>query len=1266
MVLPLTVALADALANDTQLTGCLDDCIMTDVRPGTSMDQSSKETAQKQQTNASASPDHLQRSSGGALSPFSPLLRGKKSSTLRWSDEDLSLSSTRKVSVVVRVQETDSTHLSLFPYTPNDFGTSVLHHHTSREMVLVNPKALGKVIPSEITLETAKLVAQMAHIRSEDWARLYAFQQVQWPGSNHELEQLGHALVNDITATGSISCRVLLSLGNSEKTQTVFGRVAQQSIAKVFADASKDLPTRDVIEKYGFLGLVTRDVLERLRGKPSWLTLSVLELADDDVLHDMLASRPFPSDPSKKLRVRHQALSGAVVEGLSDVPIDSLKALGHSLRRAFAAAHHKRRPQPRGHLIATLKVYSGEDRCTVAQFVDVAHADGVNARRDAFCRKSLSTLGAVLRGTLLKEAGNDTTQSFRESTLTKILQRSIDHPDSRLVVLADVSPLSNRYDETLGTLRYVSRLLYSGPPIQSPSFSKLSSSKSTTPTSHSSTTSSPMSLQQFTDQETLLQNVVSDPRQRLARVLKRKTKGEEAKVEPDENHVPANYMDNPAEALNRRLSIDIATSPMERSSIKTPIVANGQSRMRESMLDQLPEQDPDVSLTLDHMAEHVYGNFPRHPTASTEVMLNAEPSGKWPHRITWEESEDDILESMASEGTSEFDSILSTSQDTTPIPVRQKDRVKKVSERVGEFEKKTAGNMPPMARVNRSHDGHSSLSHPGSPPASPTSRRHLVNPGYPTEQQVQREINIVEKALNRVKSVDHILWESSLASIFQLRAHQRSMKDAMERLTSERDDAHREIKSCVSAMDELRKSQATSHDIEEKMRMERDTYRATLEMSQNDLKSQFDEFEAERKKNEERIAEIEEELERMTSERAEVVKICEEAIATQADLEEKNAELGQHADFLQEELEQLRAQTGEDGDLTKEIRRLKVELAQAKDELLDRETKIAEFKVNLESFEDERQEMLDRRTRDAREKASLEEEARSSGEKLRATNSQLLLLRDENESLERRLADLKQELEGKANLVTQIDQERVARQELERQIEQMRAELRTKADLEERLDEATKAKEALASELEQTEQVLSDRIADVKALSESLEKVLEDKGDDDQSGRVEAMQRALETFQTETRNRVQKVIRHRNEAASLLEETLAENQLLSDRNEELLTELKRLEGSFHDGRERSFAAVPDRPSYTSDSYQPSRSHVDEVPYRLSRSFVSEDLYRGSRSRPYTSDQSIHTRSEEMAAYLAETHRLEHAKEAQMEALHETIRALERKIERLRR
>ena len=661
---------------------------------------------------------------------------------------NLSLSACRKVSVVVRVSEPDVTattsssssaaaspsdqaapptdrKLCVFPLVTslqerkhlqkqNKRDQKEATHSTtaptwealqagaidSRDVVVVNPTAFGKYIPSQVTMETAKVVAQVAHISSEDWARSFRFQQVVWPGgkraSNEEhqpphdsstlpLQYLCQAIVQDLTSVASIANRTVVALGSPERTSTLFGTVFQQGVAQVLAQAAPDsLPPSLILKRYGLLGLVVAQILHTIQqqqqkqlatttvsssGNSNYqpqqqqqqqhnnsnrtiCTISILEIAEEDVMYDLLATRPLDATVVKlrygksistaaatsNTTTSAAARGGATLTGLSDVPVDSLKSLGHLVRRALSVAMHKKRRTPRGHVIASVKVWENlsglpttnvatmkshnassqkdgstmaavpgsgggsvaPSRSTMAQFIDLAVPEPPKSivttatgealptsssqaleRRNASVRKALAALGGVLRGSLLKEAGNDTMITYRESTLTKVLQRSIDHPDSRIVVLASLSPMSDRYEETMGTLRYVNRLLYRpGQPPQSPfddpyhgaaaatggDESILTPTEPSTGPEHTdmdttsptttqpSSTVSPLSIEQYANHE-LLQNLLADPRQRLAKLImkssghKKRGRGGTAN-DNDENgslsglhYVPTRYME---------------------------------------------------------------------------------------------------------------------------------------------------------------------------------------------------------------------------------------------------------------------------------------------------------------------------------------------------------------------------------------------------------------------------------------------------------------------------------------------------------------------------------------------------------------------------------------------------------------------------------------------------------------------------------------------------------------------------------------------------
>lgn len=503
------------------------------------------------------------------LSPFSPLLqkiKRKRPEKLQGRDfDDFSLSLCRRVSIVVAVGEggdsiDDENRICIFPKRDAD---------STRELIVLNPKAFGRLIPPLTSQQdVAKMVSQIAPLAQEDWTRTYRFQHVLWPHKQSQREidspihrelpdntlmNLCSGAANDILAKDSTSNRIFVALGNSGKTEALFGSIATQkpSVAEVFAQTVQDLSHEELLGRYGLLGWTVQSILDRLpEDKTAVCTLSVLEVSDENSLFDLLATRPFTHDASKRVTLRYNTGSkhawskdeaktrgtgtaGAVVEGLSNQPIDSLKGLAHSMRRAFAAALHEKRKTSRGTLVISVRVWQQAERSqfqqkfernTSIQFVDlgVIEKDDMPAyfKRNAAIRKSEWVLGGVLRGALLREAGHDAVIPYRESALTKILQRSMDHPDSRTIVMASLSPGVEAHDESMLTLRYISRLTSKpGQGVQSTSFDSVMQSSTA---GGSPNSSAPLNFSRLAKDDGssayLLQNLLSDPRQRLAKL----------------------------------------------------------------------------------------------------------------------------------------------------------------------------------------------------------------------------------------------------------------------------------------------------------------------------------------------------------------------------------------------------------------------------------------------------------------------------------------------------------------------------------------------------------------------------------------------------------------------------------------------------------------------------------------------------------------------------------------------------------------------------
>lgn len=113
-------------------------------------DHEDNENAQYDLHEYSSAPTTLQQHDRDCepRSPFSPLLRS-------WQSHELSLLPCRKVSVVVKVKGVP-TKPCLFPLLPP--SGSVME---TNDLVAVNPRAFGKYIPAQVTMDTARLVAHV-------------------------------------------------------------------------------------------------------------------------------------------------------------------------------------------------------------------------------------------------------------------------------------------------------------------------------------------------------------------------------------------------------------------------------------------------------------------------------------------------------------------------------------------------------------------------------------------------------------------------------------------------------------------------------------------------------------------------------------------------------------------------------------------------------------------------------------------------------------------------------------------------------------------------------------------------------------------------------------------------------------------------------------------------------------------------------------------------------------------------------------------------
>ncbi|KAG7367528.1 myosin heavy chain [Nitzschia inconspicua] len=566
----------------------------------------------------------------GLLSPFSPILVKENLPAEDRTEcmQFVSLQPCRKVSVVVRVlsvpegddHDADGRSIQrcVFPHYKDDeedHGSAYVTNQTTnlkeggdddtfeydasskrvvipRDMVVVNPTAFGKYIPSQVTMETAKLVAQVAHISSEDWARLYEFHHVMWPSTSTPLESKN----NDVTNGSSTSKKVQSQYNTMDALSRAVSQDAlvehQSSLLISLGQEASCIGTDSDAEQLGLWTMILNQCHALVETK-GMLRLSMVEVLEDkpDSFRDLLfhshrhhhhhhhhqqqqQQQQQQDDPNNTDRqeasfekpiitLRHPDMNGAVLEGLTEVPIDSMPALLESLARR--RRRRNKAVSASTAVIGILKYWDSAvsfelNRQPCSQITCVELSNGHSNKAESIIhRKSTVSLGQALRQLLLRSSGTPKAKpaetntnsgttplgaganlpavSFRETTLTKVLQRAME--SSKICLVASISPLSKDYEQTITTLNYLRRLLVQpGKTVSSPfkpskhhqdgegvgniSFASTLSSKAATQADVSAFSSrrNDERLQELAQQKGVLESLVADPRQRLAKILK--------------------------------------------------------------------------------------------------------------------------------------------------------------------------------------------------------------------------------------------------------------------------------------------------------------------------------------------------------------------------------------------------------------------------------------------------------------------------------------------------------------------------------------------------------------------------------------------------------------------------------------------------------------------------------------------------------------------------------------------------------------------------
>mmetsp|Transcript_27722 Transcript_27722/g.67468 ORF Transcript_27722/g.67468 Transcript_27722/m.67468 type:complete len:330 (-) Transcript_27722:77-1066(-) len=247
-------------------------------------------------------------------------------------------------------------------------------------------------------------------------------------------------------------------------------------------------------------------------------------------------------------------VQGAIFENLTQVPLDAMPGMIDAVVR---------RKDPRSTIIGTISLWNNaishelekppDSQITCVEMATFRGQSGggeISSESKVLRRQGIVSLGRALRQLLLHASvGSEPVISWRESTLTHVLQRRLEC--SKVVVLGCVSQLSKDYEITLGTLNYLRRLLVKpGEVVSSPFRNSDAVHEHQTPdeSGHTGGGGAPSNrLSEYARSPQLLEQIVTDPRQRLARLFKRSSPAQgfpEINYAPSkDDYQPIDYMD---------------------------------------------------------------------------------------------------------------------------------------------------------------------------------------------------------------------------------------------------------------------------------------------------------------------------------------------------------------------------------------------------------------------------------------------------------------------------------------------------------------------------------------------------------------------------------------------------------------------------------------------------------------------------------------------------------------------------------------------------
>jgi Kinesin motor domain len=207
--------------------------------------------------------------------------------------------------------------------------------------------------------------------------------------------------------------------------------------------------------------------IESTTHKNFLIRCSFIEIYNEEI-HDLIGP-----DVKAKLELKESTDKGVFIKGLSmqivkSIPeIEKLMNYGSKNRSVGETAMNK--DSSRSHSIFTIYIEASETQDADNQkivagklnLVDLAgserqsktQATGDRLKEANKINLSLSALGNVISALV---DGKSSHVPYRDSKLTRLLQDSLGG-NTKTVMIANISPASDNYDETFGTLRYASR-----------------------------------------------------------------------------------------------------------------------------------------------------------------------------------------------------------------------------------------------------------------------------------------------------------------------------------------------------------------------------------------------------------------------------------------------------------------------------------------------------------------------------------------------------------------------------------------------------------------------------------------------------------------------------------------------------------------------------------------------------------------------------------------------------------------------------------------